>query len=438
MTSFLKRFQMKTIKLALILILATSCGDYNSSLPNEQTGAPKVITGNDPFTAEELSNINSGSFKKQKLVMNLGLNVLYPASLRFYQDALHLNTTVRNLCFEYRKSTNTEELENRVKTKWKRAMESYHYLEGMMVGPMAELDFERRYKLYSFALTKTNQCSIDKEIVKLHNNPSIRYKTSFNRTGLDALEYLLHSEATFSCKRPRGDMNAWGQLPLNERKISRCAYISRTSDYLLSVAKELKVAWDPSGQNLTKSIIERNIFGNLDESINTFSDALFYLDGDLKDHKLAIPLGLNAECAREKCPKRVEHINTNFSMNSIYFNLLGVKALFNGADILNSRSLNGFGFDDFLKTSNASHLEKRMNDNLDRAIANTKKLLNVNLSEMVKTMDKTKCLQSTSENRAVEICAIYRDIKHISDDLKNDFLVYLALKAPRQAQGDND
>jgi len=429
---------MKIINLVLILILANSCGDYNSSLPDEKTGAPQVISGNDPFTAEELSSINSGPFEKHKLVMNLGLNVLFPASLRFYEDALHLNTTVRNLCFGYRQATNVQDIEDQVKSKWKNAMESYHYLEGMMVGPITDLDFEKRYKLYSFALTRTNECSIDKEVVKLYNNPNIPYKTSFNRTGLDALEYLLHSPATFICKRPRGDMNTWGKLPLIERNISKCSYLSRTSDYLLKTAKELKIAWDPSGQNLTKSIIERNIFGNLDESINTFSDALFYLDGDLKDHKLAIPLGLSVDCSKEKCPERVEHLKTNFSLNSVYFNLLGFKALFNGNDILNSRSLNGFGFDDFLKTSNATHLENRMNKNLDIAIANTKKLLDQDFRVLIRNMDKTSCLQTTSENRLVEVCAIYKDIKKISDDLKNDFLVYLALKAPRQAQGDND
>jgi predicted lipoprotein len=429
---------MKILNIVLLLMLTSSCGDYNSSLPSEKTGTPQIVSGTDPFSAEELSSINSGAFEKPKLLMNLGLNVLYPATLRFYKDALHLNTTVRNLCFEYRSSTDHQAIEEKVKSKWKNAMESYHYLEGMMVGPIADLDFEKRYKLYSFALTRTNECSIDKEIVKLHNNPNISYRTSFNRTGLDALEYLLHSPATFTCKRPRGDMNAWGKLPLNQRKISKCAYLSRTSDYLLKNAKELKVTWDPSGLNLTKSIIERNIFGNLDESINTFSDALFYLDGDLKDHKLALPLGLSEDCSTEKCPQSVEHIKTNFSINAIHFNLLGFKALFNGNDLLNSRSLDGFGFDDFLKNSNATHLEKRMNKNLDVAIENTRKLLDQDLKTLIQNMDKTSCLQTTSENRLVEICAIYKDIKKVSDDLKNDFLVYLALKAPRQAQGDND
>ncbi|OUR96950.1 hypothetical protein A9Q84_11480 [Halobacteriovorax marinus] len=429
---------MKTLNIILLLLLTTSCGDYNSSLPSEKNQAPKIVTGTDPFTADELSNMNSGPFEKQKLLMNLGLNVLYPASLRFYEDALHLHTTVRNLCFSYRQSTDIAAIEAKLKAKWKNAMESYHYLEGMMVGPIADLDYEVRYKLYSFALTKTNTCSIDKEIVKLHGNPAAAFRKSFNRTGLDALEYLIHSPATFTCRRPRGDMNAWGNLPETERKISRCGYLTRTSAYLLQTAKELKATWDPSAQNLTKAIVERSLFGNLDESINTFSDALFYLDGAFKDHKLAIPLGLNSDCGAEKCPKRVEHKETNFSFNSMYYNLLGFKALFNGNDILNSRSLNGFGFDDFLKSSNAAHLELRINQNLDRAITNVSKLQNRNFSKLIKEMDKTTCLQTTSENRLVEICAIHKDIKKITDDLKNDFLVYLALKAPRQAQGDND
>lgn len=429
----MKKFIYLIISLSLI-----SCGDFNSSLPEKNNANDGGYTGTDPFSAEDLANINSGRFGKRKLLMNLGINVISPSVERFYNDTLNLHTKTQNLCLNYRDKNSVLNTELEVRALWEKAMESYHYLEAMMVGPMSDNDYDLRYKLYSFSLTKTNTCSIDKEIVKLFENPNSTFKESYNRIGLDALEYLYFSPATPSCKRPRGNMSAWAQRPELERKISKCAYIQRTTKHLLNLSKDLKNSWHPNFGNLTKKIIENGIFGNLDQAINTFSDSLFFFDKDLKDYKLAMPLGLNEECSTPTCPNSVEHIKTNFSFNALYFNLLGFKALLNGQDYMNERSINGFGFDDYLVSVNASQLKVRMNSNINLTLENLSKLKGQDLKEIASTLSKENCLITTRTNRLVEACAIYHDIKSISDDLKNDFLVYLALRAPRQAQGDND
>jgi predicted lipoprotein len=429
---------MKKIIYIFICLIVNSCGDFNNSLPDSNNSNGNDYTGTDPFTAEELTNINSGTFDKRKLIMNLGINVISPAVERFYNDSISLHIKSRNLCLAYKLNHEASILEVEIKDLWKQTMESYHYLESMMVGPMSDNDYDLRYKLYSFSLTKTNTCSIDKEIVKLYENPNITYKESYNRVGLDALEYLYFSPAIPSCKRPRGNMSNWANLPEQNRKVSKCAYIQRTTSHLLNLSRNFKNSWHPNFGNLTKKIIEENVFGNLDQAINTFSDSLFYLDKDLKDYKLAMPLGMNEECSTATCPNSVEHISTNFSFDALYFNLLGFKALINGKDYMNSRSINGFGFDDYLKTVNATELANRMNANIDITLKNLNRLKGHDFKSISANLDKQKCLETTRDNRLVEVCAIYKDIKSISDDLKNDFLVYLALKAPRQAQGDND
>lgn len=426
------------ILLSLLSLIIASCGDFNNSLPKENNSSGDEYSGTDPFSADELANINSGSFSKKKLIMNLGINVISPAVQRFYDDTLNLHITTKNLCNDYTNGQVSSHLENEVRDYWKSAMESYHYLEAMMVGPMSDNDYEVRFKLYSFGLTKTNLCSIDKEIVKLYENPNITYRENFNRVGLDALEYLFFSPASYSCRRPRSNMSAWANLPEQERKSSKCKYMLRTTDFLTNTAKSLKNSWSPSAGNLTKKIINNNIFGNLDQAVNTFSNALFYLDKDLKDYKLAMPLGMHQDCSTETCPKSIEHEKTNFSFKSMYYNVLGFKAILTGKDYMNARSINGFGFDDYLETVNAQNLKDQMIQNIDNALLALKSYENKSFTDELVAMDKTKCLNTTSNNRLEEVCALYQDIKNISDDLKNDFLVYLALKAPRQAQGDND
>jgi predicted lipoprotein len=426
------------ILFTLVSISLLSCGDFNTSLPKDRPSNNNEYTGTDPFSPDELANINSGKFSKRKLLMNLGINVISPAVQRFYDDTLNLQITTRNLCQHYRDGQVNSHLENEVKDYWKSAMESYHYLESMMIGPMSDNDFEIRYKLYSFALTKTNKCSIDKEIVKLYDNPNAAFRENFNRVGLDALEYLYHSPATYSCRRPRGSMAAWGNLSELERKRSKCAYIQRTTDFLTQTAKSLKDTWVPTSGNLTKQIVENNLFGNLDQAVNVFSNALFYLDKDLKDYKLAMPLGINEDCPTATCPNSVEHKKTTLSFKSMYYNVLGFKALLTGKDTMNVRSIDGFGFDDYLDTVNAEDLKNQMLTNINTALANLKAYENKSFTDELAGLDKANCLNSTTTNRLVEVCALYQDVKKISDDLKNDFLVYLALKAPRNAQGDND
>ena len=429
---------MKKIIYLIISLIVISCGDYNGSLPSSTNSNGGGITVIDPFTAEELTNINSGSFEKRKLIMNLGINVLAPAVTRLYNDSLNLHIKSRSLCLSYRNSVENLELENETKLLWKKAMESYHYLEAMMVGPMSDNDYDLRYKLYSFSLTRTNTCSIDKEIVKLYENPNSTFKVSFNKIGLDALEYLYYSPATPSCKRPRGNMSAWSNLPVIERKLTKCLYTQKATKHLLKLSKNLRNSWHPNFGNLTKKITEENLFGNIDQTINRFSNSLFYLDKDLKDFKLSMPLGLNEDCSTPTCPNSVEHTETNFSFDALYFNVLGFKAILNGKDYMNDRSIDGFGFDDYLLTVNASELKNRINSNIDLSLEGLNRLRGEDFKDIVKNLNKEKCLATTRTNRIVEVCAIYKDIKSISDDLKNDFLVYLALKAPRQAQGDND
>ncbi|WP_127717218.1 imelysin family protein [Halobacteriovorax sp. HLS] len=429
---------MKNFLLISLLCLSAACGDFNTSLPDTNKNSTIEYSQVDPFTAQEISDMNSGEFEKRKLIMNIGLNVLVPATQRFYDDTVNLQVKTRLLCSAYRSATDTVELEDEIKQTWKKAMESYHYLEAMMIGPIQERDYEIRYKLYSHALTKTNTCSIDKEIVKLFDNPNYVYKESFNITGLDALEYLYHSPPTHSCSRARGNMINWSEQSLQVRNISKCAYIQRSTDYIIKIAKRLNDSWNPHYGNLTKRILENGVLGDENQTINNFSDSLFYLDKVLKDNKLAMPLGLTDLCPTASCSKSAEHQMSKFSIKAMYYNLLGFKALFNGKDYMNSRSINGFGFDDYLKENGATELKNRMNANIDLTLTKLDQLSDQDLVSLVDSMNKEDCLATTREDRKVEICAIHKDIKSISDDLKNDFLVYLALKAPRQAQGDND
>ena len=72
-----------------------------------------------------------------------------------------------------------------------------------------------------------------------------------------------------------------------------------------SRAKELRDAWSPSGGDFlarfSKVGADDAAYPTTQEALNAVSDALFYLDKETKDMKLAIPAGLK-DCTSETCP----------------------------------------------------------------------------------------------------------------------------------------
>jgi hypothetical protein len=136
---------------------------------------------------------------------------------------------------------------------------------------------------------------------------------------------------------------------------------------------------------------------------------------------------LNDSCKTGVCPELIEHSFSNESLRAVQHNLLGFKAAFNA------------GFDDYLKAAGGEDLATDMQADLDKAVTSAEALAEQNtLAGFIASLDQAACTSTTVENRQSEICALYQDIKDLTDELKTEFVEILKLSTPAQSSGDND
>ena len=82
---------------------------------------------------------------------------------------------------------------------------------------------------------------------------------------------------------------------------------------------------------------------NASPTINAVSDAMFYLEADVKDHKLGQPAGLS-NCTTTTCPEALESHWAHRSKEHVRSNLVGFRKLFVGCGEGDA----GLGFEDYL------------------------------------------------------------------------------------------
>jgi hypothetical protein len=154
--------------------------------------------------------------------------------------------------------------------------------------------------------------------------------------------------------------------------------------------------------------------------LNAVWNGIFYIEKEVKDYKLGIPLGVSPECVSGLCPEALESRYANVSTANVRQNYLGFRRLFQGC----GANYTGLGFDDWLDAIGASVLRDRMLTALDgaqRAIDALEPPLEVSLS------------QNTER-----VLAVYTALKQLTDLLKSEFVTVLDLELPAGAGSDND
>lgn len=258
-----------------------------------------------------------------------------------------------------------------------------------------------RDDIYSWPLT--NHCRVDQELSKKSYEKADAFSTLLvNAKGLDALEYLLWHGEENNCP-PQSKINKEGKweliLDLSKR---RAAFALVILNLVKSQTKTLRQDSIALGDTLKKS--------NTAEALNTLSNTLFYLDTNVKDMKIAHPLGIQ-DCATAACFDNSELILVKASLSSIHHNLIAFEQLFFGEP----------GFDDLLAASDSKEMADQINVNLKKAKS---------LSAGKDTLEE---IAASGKGRE-----LFDSIKSITDRLKTDFVGVLDLELPRRAEGDND
>ncbi len=280
-------------------------------------------------------------------------------------------------------------------------------------------------QIYSWPLV--SRCAIEEEIVAKGYETQDFGSLLVNRRGLGALEYLLfHDGKDTACgsSSPIVTTGSWAALSDAERAERKQQYAVKASADLASRATALSDAWDPAKGNFVATLESagtgNKTYPSTQTALNNVSDAAFYVEGVVKDAKLAPPLGLR-DCDSDTCPELLESRISGLSKENIRANLVGFRRLSEGC----AADFSGLGFDDLLAAMDAGEMNERMTSRI--AAANS----------ALDAIEEPDLEQALAQDPA-SVRALYDAVKGITDILKTEMVSVLDLELPQSLEGDND
>lgn len=311
---------------------------------------------------------------------------------------------------------------------WKKTMALVQQAEVLRFGPGGPVTLPTgeglRDFVYSWPLV--SRCLVEQNIVsQKYAAPTFTETGLVNMRGLAAAEYLLFYEGADNACSAGASINAqgtWAALGGDELASRKRAYGAVVSKDVAAKLDEIHGKW--LGDAGFAAVLRAaggsdSPFASDQAALNAVSDGIFYVEREVKDLKLGLPLGKTGECP-DTCPEDVESLYASVSRDHVHNNLLGFERIFRGC-----AGAEGKGFDGLLRSVGAIDLADRMSADLDAAIAAVVALPSSDLGALL-----------TTDRAAVD--AVHVAIKRITDALKTDFVTILDLELPKGLEGDND
>lgn len=316
-----------------------------------------------------------------------------------------------------------------VREAWLAANASWQVAEIFRFGPAARSADqdpgaqELRDQIYAWRFG--GRCPVETALTdKLY--ASSNFATSLiNYRGLGAAEYLLFYTGTDNQCPDYAAINSkgtWAALGVDEIITRKRAYTAAVTAEVLKSTRKLLQAWDPAGGNFRQKLSQPSsggVYAGEQAALNAVWNGLFYIEKEVKDFKLGIPLGV-AECASGLCPEALESRYANVSTDNIRRNYQGFRRLFQGC----GGNYTGLGFDDWLDAIGASDLRGRMMSALDGA------------QQAIDALDPP--IEVSITQHTDRVWAVYTALKQLTDLLKSEFVTVLDLELPAGAGSDND
>jgi predicted lipoprotein len=378
----------------------------------------------DPGPACDPVPVGSGAFTKRALLEAAAACVTHEYCV-FQEHAKALRDVAAAAA-----SGPSDEASAATRAAWMTAMATWQEAEVMLYGPAAPSlvpgGGNLRNLVYSWPLVA--RCKVDEQTVnKFYERESFlgpeSASASAGRT-LRALEYLLFYPGTDNGCTAYSTINqtgSWSRLSAGDIRQRKLDYSARAAEDVLRQADVLVEAWSPDGDDFLSKFVEPGaVYESEQAALNVVGGALFYVDKQLKDSKLAKPLGLDPTCPSASCPDSVEAPFAKTSVDHIARNLRGFRKLFQGCAEGNA----GIGFDDWLIAIDRADLAERMLAALDGADA------------ALTTLDQP--LETLVVTDPARVRVVYDAVKRITDPLKTEFVSALNLELPEGSEGDND
>lgn len=311
------------------------------------------------------------------------------------------------------------------RTAWERAIDLWEQAELLRYGPAAPFDTIGGQNLREgiYAWPDVNRCLIEQQIVsRAWERPNFGDLSTSTR-GLAALEYLLFYEGSDNACQATDAINmmgTWAALTPDELRQRKAAYARAIAVDVEARAQQLLTAWRP---NAFQAQVETagngsTLFSTQQVAFSVIAEASFYLDTEVKDRRLAHPLGLR-DCPSGSCPEALESQWADRGREHLRNNTRGLRLLLEGCAAGNHQ-----GFDDRLEAAGAGALATQMRADLAAADA------------AINALPGTSLRQALTTDRAA-VMRVHDAIKELTDFLKMEFSTTLQITSERVA-GDND
>ncbi|HJL30595.1 MAG TPA: imelysin family protein, partial [Polyangiaceae bacterium LLY-WYZ-15_(1-7)] len=386
------RLRLRTPLLSILLVIGCGGDDGGPSAPTDGGPAAQART---------------------EAVASLASEVIVPAYRDFAAAAAELETATATW-----RDSGSEDDRAAAQEAWRRAIDLWQRAEVMQVGPAGAMDVtvggeDLRDAIYSWPIV--NRCRVDQELVEeAYVDVDAFAAENVNVRGLDAMEPLLFVEGEGNGCAPNSSINRdglWAPI-VSELPARRAAYAATAAALVRRDADALLARWE--GGFLAEMTEGGELFPTAQEALNALSDAMFYLDKETKDMKLAEPAGLSDVCVAEVCPELRESLYANRSIEHVANNLRGFRAVFTGSET-------GTGFDDLLVLNGAETLATDMLAAIDAALATADAIEG----------DVPTALAADPD----ALMPLYEAIRALTDLLKTQFLGVLDLELPQRAEG---
>jgi predicted lipoprotein len=375
-------------------------------------------SGNDTATNLEDSTLVAD------VLSNIGPSVILPALSDFAESLDHLKTALSDWSTNIEDSGDVLAAQSAAQESWGQAMHMWQRLEVMQVGPAGSAlntiaGEDIRDEIYSWPTV--NYCRVDQKTATGQWQEEDFIEVNLvNAYGLDALEHLLFAGDEPACNPavPPGSDGTWDAMGQEGVWAARAGFATVLTDHLIGQTTNLTEMWSATGSNFSGKLAgtaDESVYSSNKEALNAIYDAMFYLETDTKDRKLAQPLGLR-DCETEACPGDLEGLVSGQSLDMLAANLEGFEALFTGGEEL--------GFKDLLSDLGHGDLAESMLVHAEGA------------KNAILAFEGS--LYDAIENGDGQAMELFDTLGLLTSEIKWDVATVLSMNVPTEAVGDND
>ncbi|MGQ0696617.1 MAG: imelysin family protein [Panacagrimonas sp.] len=314
---------------------------------------------------------------------------------------------------------------------WRTAMVAVERAEVLQIGPAARSSEpggqNLRDQIYSYPLLA--RCGVHNAA---YADEAVTGSTLINRTGMGALEYLLFDDTANLACLPAAGVN--GQA-------KRAQHAGRIAARIAVVATQLRNAWELAGGNFLLKFGAAGTSGNTmpfstpQMALDALSTAIFYVEKETKDRKIASPTGIGATgllpCAQVSCPERVESVFARGSGDHIRANILAFRDVFTGVS-------GGLGLNALLEGIDREDLATKIVAEVNAALTGGDATLDDFETAVEDIESRAACTNASSTRTGEPACALHGLVDQFDNTLRADITSTLNLKIPDTAAGDND